>query len=99
MSSLPDWMPLDRLALIALAVLWLEILTLCLLAPAPIVRLRALFANAMSGSALLLAVMLAIQGADWRSIALLLAAGGLAHAADTRQRLRRQTRGFNRRTE
>lgn len=99
MTMLSDWLALDRLAALALAVLWLEVLLLCAFAPHPFLRLRALFANALSGSALLAALMLVAPDGTGLAPVALLALAGLAHGMDIWQRLRNQTRRLSRRTE
>jgi len=96
---LSDWLALDRLAALALVVLWLEMALLCALAPLPFMRLRVLFANALSGSALLAALMLSAPDETGLGPVLLLTLAGLAHVIDIRQRLRNQARGLSRRTE
>ena len=84
---------------IAAAVIWLEIAMLCLLSGQPGARFRALFANALSGTFLLVALWLALTGSAIVWIALSLAGALVAHLADLVVRLGGQTPGLRRSTE
>ena len=99
MSMLAAWMQSGWLTSIAVAILWIETALLCAMAPTPLARLRMLAANAASGSCLLLALGVALQGGDPVWIATLLALSLLAHALDVLQRLGYQAGALRRKTE
>ena len=79
-----------RIADIALAVMAAEavIIYMVIAYQADVVRYRALFANLAAGACLVIAVRLALVGANWQWIAVALAASLLAHSTDLALRLR-----------
>lgn len=99
MSLLSDLFVSGWIAVVAIAVLWLETVALCLMAPSPLSRFRALLANAMSGTCLLAAVGVALRDGHFLWIAALMGGSLLAHGLDVVSRLSGHAAAFSRRTE
>jgi hypothetical protein len=99
MALLLEWLANGWISLFAILVLWVETALLSLLSGQPWRRFRALCANALSGSFLLLALGLALRGQGPMWILALLAASLVAHAADILTRGWGHGRLFSRKTE
>ncbi|PYB71926.1 hypothetical protein [Rhizobium wuzhouense] len=86
-------------SVIAILVLWTVTIAAARLSPAPRATLRALLANAVSGSALLAAFGGAMRQGPILLLAGLLALSLIAFLLDLRARLSAQASGLRRRTE
>eukprot|EP01035_Chromulina_nebulosa_P060278 gene60278-82463_t len=86
------------ISVIAVSILWVETAAICLLSPKPLLRLRLLLANTLSGSCLLAALGLALSEGSPLAIAALLGGSLIAHAVDMVLRLAGQAPGLRRRT-
>ena len=82
MNALTDFIASGWIAPVAILVLWVETLVLSRMSNDPGRRLRALAANAMSGTCLLGAVWAALVDAHPGLVALCLAASLAAHVMD-----------------
>ncbi len=96
MSILVDWLHSGVLPAIAIAVLWIEIAVLCVLATRPLARLSALAANAFAGTFLIASLGVALTSGNPVAILMFLAGALVAHILDLRGRLNRQDAGLRR---
>lgn len=87
------------ISVVAVAILWVETAVICLMSPKPLLRLRLLLANSLSGSCLLAALGLALSDGNPFAIAVLLGGSLISHAIDMVIRLAGQAPGLRRRTE
>jgi len=99
MTLLLELLSSGWISALAVAVLWIETAVLSMLSREPMKRLRALFANACSGTCLLIAVAVALRGDNPLWIMALMAGSLIAHGFDIVLRTPAQADGLSRKTE